>query len=60
MKILLKNPVNGGTPAIEKIDIVSRNRALEFKLNPENELNVLFVLINILDIIQNNNINVTL
>ena len=52
--------MNGGTPAIEKIDIVSKNRALEFKLNPENELNVLFVLINMLDIIQNNSISVIL
>ena len=60
MKILLKNPVNGGTPAIEKIDMVSKNKALEFKLKPEKALNVLFVLMNMLDIIQKSNINVML
>ena len=60
MKILVKKPVNGGTPAIEKRDMESKKRELEFKLNPEKALSVLLVEIKIVDTTQKNKIRVIL
>jgi hypothetical protein len=36
-----RNPVKGGTPAIENSDIDNKNKEDEFRLNPESRFNVL-------------------
>ena len=56
-KIFVRNPVNGGTPAIEKKEIESKKRELGCRLNPENEFNVLLVEIKMVDRIQKTKIS---
>lgn len=41
MKSLEKNPIKGGTPAIENSNIVVSKRQNEFRLKPVNECSVL-------------------
>ena len=60
MKILVKNPVKGGTPAIENKDTDNKNNEEEFKLNPENALNVLLAVIKTPETTQNISISVRL
>lgn len=41
MNNFARNPVKGGTPAIENNDIDSKNKEEEFRLNPESKFMVL-------------------
>lgn len=60
IKILEKKPIKGGTPAIEKSDIVKNNRCGESKLKFEKEYKDLVELIKLEVIIQKTRISVTL